>query len=67
MVDTEGKKISISFEIGDYAIDYHKCETDFYDMIVRFNDIDDLDEFILTLTQLRKKYIYNRYVDKMTI
>ena len=56
MIDCEGKKISISFELGDYAIDYHECETDFYDMVVRFNEVDDLDELILTLIQLRNTY-----------
>ena len=56
MVDTEGKKISISFELGDYVFDYHECKTDFYDMVVRFKDTDDLDELILILTQLRNTY-----------
>ena len=56
MTDFEGKKISISFELGNYAFDYHECETDFYDMLVRFNDVDDLDELILTLTKLRDIY-----------
>lgn len=56
MIDVEGRKISISFELGDYAMDYHECETDFYDMVVRFEDIDDVDDLIITLTQLRNMY-----------
>ena len=56
MTDVEGKKISISFGLGDYAFDYHECETDFYDMVVQFNDVDEVDELIMILTQLRNTY-----------
>jgi hypothetical protein len=56
MTDVEGNKVSISFELGDYAFDYHECEKDFYDMVVRFNDVDEIDELIATLTQLRNTY-----------
>ena len=56
MTDADGNKVSISFELGNYAIDYHECEKNFYDMVVQFNDVDEIDELITTLTQLRNMY-----------
>lgn len=56
MTDTEGNKVSISFGLGNYVMDYHECEKDFYDMVVQFDGVDEVDELITTLTQLRNMY-----------
>lgn len=56
MTDAEGNKVSISFGLGNYAMDYHECKKNFYDMVVQFDGVDEVDELITTLTQLRNMY-----------
>lgn len=60
MIGIDGKKISISFEIGNYAIDYHDCEENFYDMVVQFQDENDLNELIAKLLSLKETYLENK-------
>lgn len=54
MIDTNGNKITISFEFGNYAIEYHESEDNFYDMVVRFQNANEIDELISKLTKLKE-------------
>ena len=54
MIDTNGNKITISFEFDNYAIEYHESEDNFYDMVVRFQNANEIDELISKLTKLKE-------------
>lgn len=55
MVDVYGKKVSISFELNNSAIEYHESEDNFYDMVVRFQNKNEIDELISKLMELKAK------------
>lgn len=55
MVDVYGKKVSISFELYNSGVEYHECEENFYDMVVRFQNKNEIDELISKLMELKAK------------
>ena len=57
MINEDGKRISICFELGNYSIEHNECEDKFYDVVARFQDENDLDELISKLTGLKETYL----------